>query len=72
MSEFEARVLADLCVLKSQMTSLLGDAQPGRMSVLEERVEKHEASLERVKGFAGALGILFALIHVALEYFRKV
>src|SRR5664279_5311029 len=32
---FEDAVIADLCVLKNQMGSLLGDGQPGRLTVLE-------------------------------------
>jgi hypothetical protein len=71
MNEFEARVLADLSVLKSQMGSLLGDGQPGRLTRLEERVTAHEASLQRVKGFAGAFGLLFTVLHLALEWFRR-
>ncbi len=70
MNEFEARVLADLSVLKNQMVSLLGDTQPGRLSVLEQRVEHHEASLQRAKGFAGAFGVLFTLMHIAVEWLR--
>jgi hypothetical protein len=71
MSEFEAQVLADLSVLKSQIAGLLGDAQPGRLTVLEERVTDHEASLQRAKGFAAAFGLLFTLLHVAVEWFRR-
>ena len=50
MTEFEGQVLADLSVLKNQMESLLGIGQPGRLTQLEERVEKHERSVQRVKG----------------------
>ena len=70
MSAFEAQVLADLSVVKSQMASLLGDGQPGRLSLLEERVERHELSVQRVKGFAGAMGLLFTLAHLAIEWMR--
>ena len=67
MSTFEAQVLADLSVVKSQMASLLGDGQPGRLSLLEERVERHELSVQRVKGFAGAFGLLFTLLQLAVD-----
>lgn len=70
MSAFEAQVLADLSVVKSQMASLLGDGQPGRLSLLEERVERHELSVQRVKGFAGAMGLLFTMAHLAIEWMR--
>lgn len=72
MNDFEARVLADLSVLKNQMITLIGDAQPGRLSVLEQRVDHHEASLQRAKGFAGAFGVLLTLVHVAFEWLRHI
>jgi hypothetical protein len=70
MSAFEAQVLADLSVMKSQIASLLGDGQPGRLTVLEERVERHELSVQRVKGFVGAFGLLFTLLQLAVEGLR--
>jgi len=70
MSTFEAQVLADLSVMKSQMASLLGDGQPGRLSLLEERVERHELSVQRVKGCAGAFGLLFTLLQLVVEWLR--
>ena len=42
MNEFEAQVLSDLCVLKKQMTGLMGDGNRGRISDLERRMEQHE------------------------------
>ncbi len=36
---FEGQVLADLSVLKSQMESLMGIGQPGRLTQIEARVE---------------------------------
>ncbi|MHB1700262.1 MAG: hypothetical protein ACYCSN_08995 [Acidobacteriaceae bacterium] len=71
MTEFEAQVLADLGVLKSQMQALLGIGQPGRLSRIEERMEQHEHSIERVKGLAGAMGVGLTLVHVAIDYFRR-
>ena len=70
MSTFEAQVLADLSVVKSQMASLLGDGQPGRLSLLEERVERHELSVQRVKGFAGAFGLLVHTAATVVEWLR--
>ena len=68
MYEFEATVLADLAALKSQMASLVGQGQPGRLNTMEERLERHELYLQRIKGFAGALFVLTAMIHVAIDY----
>src|SRR3981189_380781 len=50
MTEFEGQVLADLSVLKNQMSQLMGIGQPGRLIQLEERVERHERSVQRIKG----------------------
>jgi hypothetical protein len=71
MNEFEGQVLADLCVLKNQMGTLVGDGQTGRVSVLEGRVECHELRWQRAKGFAAASGILLTLLHLAVEIVRR-
>jgi hypothetical protein len=69
MTEFEGQVLADLSVLKSQMKQLTG--QPGRLSQLEERVERHERSVQRMKGFVGAAGGLLTAFHLVVDYLRR-
>jgi len=71
MTDFESQVLTDLGVLKSQMRALMGIGQPGRLTVLEERVEQHERSLQRVKGWAGAMGALLTLVHLGIDHFRR-
>jgi hypothetical protein len=71
MTEFEGQVLADLSVLKNQMNHLLGIGQPGRVTQLEERVEQHERSVQRIKGLVGAVGALLTAFHVAVDYFRR-
>jgi hypothetical protein len=71
MTEFEAQALADLSVLKNQMNTLLGIGQPGRLTQLEERVEKHERSVQRVKGFVGAIGGVITIFHLAIDYLRR-
>jgi hypothetical protein len=71
MTDFEGQVLADLSVLKSQMTSLLGGGQPGRINLIEEQIQLHERSIQRVKGFAGAMGVLLTLVNLAIDYFRR-
>jgi hypothetical protein len=67
MTGFEGQVLADLSVVKNQMNQLLGIGQPGRLTQLEERVEQHERSVQRIKGLVGAVTAL----HVAIDYFRR-
>jgi hypothetical protein len=71
MTEFEGQVLADLSVLKNQMNQLLGVGQPGRLTQIEERVERHERSVQRVKGLMGAVGGLLTIFHLAIDYFRR-
>jgi len=58
-------------VLKNQVNQLLGIGQPGRLIQLEERVERHERSVQRIKGLVGAVGGLLTALHVAIDYFRQ-
>ena len=71
MSDFEAQVLGDLSALKSQMHALLGVGQPGRLTQLEERVARHERTVQRMKGFGGAFTVLFTVFHLALELLKR-
>jgi len=71
MTEFEGQVLADLRVLKSQMEHLLGIGQPGRLTQLEDRVEQHDRSVQRMMGLLGAGGAVLAVFHLAIDYFRR-
>jgi hypothetical protein len=71
MTEFEGQVLADLSVLKNQMNQLFGVGQPGRLTQLEERVERHERSVQRMKGLVGAAGGVMTVFHLAIDYFRR-
>jgi hypothetical protein len=67
MTEFENQVLRELSVLKSQMEQLLGIGQPGRLHQLEDRVEAHERSVQRLKGMGAAFGALLTILHVATD-----
>jgi hypothetical protein len=67
MTEFEAQVLADLSVLKSQMKEIVGNGQPGRLSQLEGRIFDHERTMQRMKGIAAAFGGLLTFAHVAID-----
>jgi hypothetical protein len=67
MNEFEAQVLSDLSVLKTQMTGLTGDGNGGRIADLERRLERHEQNWQRAKGFLAAVSVLFVVIEVAVQ-----
>ncbi len=56
--EFEQQVLSDLAILRTQMSTLVGNGQPGRIRELEIRVEKHEKLVQRCMGFLGLLTAL--------------
>jgi hypothetical protein len=71
MNEFEAQVLSDLCVLKTQMINLTGDGNGGRIADLERRMECHEQNWQRAKGFLAAVSVLFAVIEVAVEAWHR-
>ena len=68
MNDYEKQVLQDLCVLKAQMQQLMGIGQPGRLHMLEERVERHEKSVQRMKGLAGAFGGVLTIAHLAIAW----
>jgi hypothetical protein len=67
MNEFEAQVISDLSVLKTQMSNLTGNGNGGRIADLERRMDRHEQNWQRAKGFLAAVSVLFAVIEVALE-----
>jgi hypothetical protein len=68
MTDFEAQMLADMSVLKSQMQELLGIGQPGRLSKLEGRMQEHEKAVQRMKGMAGAFGGMLTIAHFAIDF----
>jgi hypothetical protein len=72
INEFEAQVLSDLSVLKTQITNLMGDGNGGRIAHLEQRMDRHEQNWQRAKGFLAAVSVLFAVIEVAVQaWFRR-
>lgn len=71
MNEFEAQVLSDLSVLKSQMAGLMGDGNGGRLAELEHRMDRHEQNWQRAKGFLAALSVLLAVIEVAIGAWQR-
>lgn len=69
MSEFEAQVLADLCVLKHQMSNLV-EGPTGRLPVLEADVARNRVTVERARGFLFAFGILFTGVQLLMDWLR--
>jgi hypothetical protein len=70
MSDFEQRVLSDLAELKAHMRWVVGNGNEGKMQEIEERVDRHEAYLQRFTGIATAVASLLTLFHVAIDYLR--
>jgi hypothetical protein len=71
MNEFEAQVLSDLKVLKTQMNGLMGDGNGGRVADLERRMEQHEQNWQRAKGFMTAFSVVLAIIEVAVGAWHR-
>jgi hypothetical protein len=71
MDDFEMTVLSDLSALKSQMASLIGLGQPGRLTMLEQKMNQHEVYLQKLKGIAGAVLILLTVAQLVVDYFRR-
>ena len=55
-------------MLKSQMEQVMGIGQPGRLHKLEERVDRHEMSVQRLKGLGGAFGGVLTAVHMLIAY----
>jgi hypothetical protein len=71
MNEFEAQVLSDLSVLKTQMNGLVGDGNGGRLAELERRMERHDQNWQRAKGFVAAFSVVLAVVEVAFEAWHR-
>jgi len=67
MTSFEERVLKDLGELKTHMRWLVGSGNEGKMRELENRIQKHEATLQRAAGLGLAVGVLLTVLHLALD-----
>jgi len=71
MTEFEAKVLADLSVLKTQMKDLLGNGRAGRVEHIEARLLDHERAVQRLKGMAAAFAAMLTIAHTATDLFLR-
>ncbi len=70
LTEFEQKVLNDLGELKADMRWLIGNGNQGKMQELEERVDRHEAYLQRFTGVATAVASVLTLFHLAIDVLR--
>jgi hypothetical protein len=70
MNEFEQKVLSDLAELKAHMRWIVGNGNEGKIQEIEERVDRHEAYLQRFTGIATAVVSLLTLFHIAIDYLR--
>ncbi len=52
------------------MRWVIGNGGQGKMQEIEERVERHEAYLQRFTGIATAVAGLLTVFHVAIDYLR--
>jgi hypothetical protein len=70
MSDFEQRVLSDLAEVKAHMRWLVGNGNEGKVQELQERVDRHEAFLQRFTGIATAVACLLTFVHFAIDFLR--
>lgn len=68
LTEFEERVLSDLAELKTNMQWIVGNGNAGKIQQIEQRVDRHEAYLQRFTGVATAIGSLLTFFHFAIDY----
>ncbi len=52
------------------MHSLVGDGNAGRIKQLEDKVERHEAFVQRAGGLGVAIAAIVTMIHLAIDYMR--
>ena len=71
MTDFEQKVLEELSALKVQMHQLMGIGQPGRLHMLEQRVECHERSMQRMRGISGAFGGALGILQLVFFVLRS-
>lgn len=70
MNDFEERVLRDLGELKAHMRWIIGSGNEGKIQEMEDRLQKHEAYLQKVGGIGAAFGVLITLVHLAFDYLK--
>jgi hypothetical protein len=70
MSDFEQKVLSDLAEVKAHMRWLVGNGNEGKIQELEERVDRHEAFLQRFTGIATAVACLLTVVHFAIDLLK--
>lgn len=70
LTEFEEKVLSDLAELKVNMKWIVGNGNQGKIQEIEERVDKHEAYLQRFTGIATAVAGLITFFHLAIDLLR--
>jgi hypothetical protein len=56
--------------LKAHMKWLVGDGNEGKVYAMEQRVEKHEAYIQRMAGVGAVIGFLMTVLHFAFDYLR--
>ncbi len=72
MTAFEETVMRDLGELKTHMRWIVGNGNEGKMQELEARVQKQEATLQRLVGVGAAVAGLLTLMQVGAEILRVV
>ena len=58
-------------VMQEDMKHLIGNGQPGRISVLESKVSDLEDKKNRVYGIISAIGVLWIVAEAALKVYVK-
>jgi hypothetical protein len=56
---------------ENQMATLRGGGNSGRVAIIEGRVDQHEQSFQRAKGFTVATEAVFTLVQFVLELLHR-
>ena len=58
--------------LKTHMRWIVGNGNEGKIQELENRLQKHEAALQRTAGIGAALAAVLTILHLTMDTIRTV
>jgi hypothetical protein len=68
--EFQLKVIESLAALKTQLTEVVGNGQPGRLGIIETKVDQHAEDIAAAKGSVKTFGIIGGIVTLLLGVFE--
>lgn len=70
VEDFQEKVLADLAELKAHMRWVVGNGNQGKIQEIEERLNRHEAHLQRMVGMGSAIAAGITVMNLVVNFMR--